>query len=242
MRAPPDGYTLLITTSSTMIASLVLSKNVPFHPGRDFTPIGNMYESQQVLVGRGALPLNTLQEVLAYAKKNPGKLTYASSGIGSSFHFSGESLKQSAGIDLLHVPYKGTGRAAVAIISGEVDLAFPTMGNLGGNAGKVKVIALNSAQRNARLPGVPTIAEVVPGYRRIPGWIAMFGPAGMDAAVVNRVNADMVASMKTQPVREAFEQQFTNAIASSPAELAATIKADLELSQQLAKQIGIKPE
>ena len=242
MRAAPDGYTLLVTTSSTLITSLVLSKNVPFHPAKDFTPIAAMYESAQALVARMGLPADSVKEVIEYARKNPGKLTYASSGIGSAFHFQGEALKQLAGVDILHVPYKGTGPQAVAIIAGEVDLAFPTLGNLGGNINKVKILGFTSAQRHARFPNIPTVAEALPGFRRIPGWIALFGPAGMQAPVVNRINADTLTALKTREVQEAFDQQYTNILGGTPADLAAIVRNDLELSQKLAAAIGLKPE
>ncbi len=242
MRAVPDGYTVLVTTSSTLVTSLLLSKNVPFHPVKDFTPIGAMYESAQMLAVRMGLPVDSVKELLDYAKKYPGKLTFASSGIGSAFHFQGESLKLLAGVDMLHVPYKGTGPQAVAIIAGEVDIAFPTFGNLGGNIGKVKILALTSLKRHPKFPNIPTVAETLPEFRRIPGWIAMFGPAGMQAPVVNRINADLLAALKTREVMTAFDQQYTNSLASSPAELAAIVRDDLERSQVLAKAIGLKPE
>ncbi len=242
MRSAPDGYTLLVTTSSTLITSLVLSKNVPFDPEKDFTPIGAMYDSTQVLVARMGLPVNSVKELIDYARANPGKVTFASSGVGSAFHFQGEALKQLAGIDMLHVPYKGTGPQAVAIISGEVDIAFPTVGNLGSNVSKVKLLAVTSEKRDPRLPGVPTVAETVPGFRRIPGWIALFGPAGMEAPIVNRINADMISALKTPEARDAFDKQFTTAIGGSPEELARTVHSDRILTQQLAARIGLKPE
>ena len=241
-RAAPDGYTLLVTASSTLITSVILSKNVPFHPVKDFTPIGNMYESIQALAVRMALPANSVKELLDMVRKFPGKLTYASSGIGSAFHFQGESLKLMAGVDLLHVPYKGTGPQAMAIISGEVDVAFPSYGNLAGNINKVKIIAVTSAQRIPRLPSVPTVAETIPGFKRIPGWIAMFGPAGMQPSVVNRLNTEVNAALKTREVTEAFEQQYTTSLASTPAELGAIVRGDLEQGQKLADAIGLKPE
>ena len=241
-RAAPDGYTLLVTASSTLITSVILSKNVPFHPVRDFTPVGNMYESIQALAVRAGLPVDSVKELLDLAKKFPGKLTYASSGIGSAFHFQGESLKMMTGVDMLHVPYKGTGPQAVAIISGEVDVAFPSYGNLSGNINKVKIIALTAAQRSTRLPNVPTVAETIPGFRRIPGWIAMFGPAGLQAPIVNRLNTEVNAALKSKEVTEAFDQQFTTSLASTPAELGAIVRADLEQGQKLANAVGLKPE
>ena len=241
-RAAPDGYTLLVCASSTLITSVILSKNVPFHSVRDFTPVGNMYESIQALAVRMALPVDSIRELLDMAKKFPGKLTYASSGIGSAFHFQGEALKLMAGVDMLHVPYKGTGPAAVAIIAGEVDVAFPSYGNLGGNVNKVKIIGLTSAQRSPRIPNVPAVAETIPGFKRVPGWIAMFGPAGMQLGIVNRLNAEVNSALKSKEVTEAFEQQYTTSLASTPAELGAIVRGDLEQGQKIANAVGLKPE
>ena len=241
-RAAPDGYTLLVCASSTLVTSVILTKNVPFDPLKDFTPLGNMYESVQALAVRMALPVDSVRELLDLAKKYPGKLTYASSGIGSAFHFGGEALKLMAGVDLLHVPYKGTGPQAVAIIAGEVDMAFPSYGNLGSGVNKVKIIAITSARRSPRLPNVPTVAETVPGYKRIPGWIAMFGPAGMQPGVVNRLNADLNAALKSKEVTEAFDQQFTTSLASTPAELGVIVRGDLEQARKIANAVGLKPE
>ena len=241
-RAAPDGYTLLVPASSTLITSVILSKNVPFHPVKDFTPIANLYESVQALAVRAGLPVDSVKELLDYARKFPGKLTYASSGIGSAFHFQGEALKLLTGVDMLHVPYKGTGPQAVAIIAGEVDVAFPSFGNLGSNVNKVKILALTSAKRSPKMPNLPTVAETLPGFRRIPGWIALFGPANMPPAVVSRLNASALAALKSKEVMDAFDQQSTDSLASSPAELGAIVKYDLEQGQKLADAIGLKPE
>ncbi|MFM9970984.1 MAG: Bug family tripartite tricarboxylate transporter substrate binding protein [Burkholderiales bacterium] len=241
-RAAPDGYTLLVPASSTLITSVILSKNVPFHPVKDFTPITNMYESIQAFAVRLNMPVNSVKELLDYAKKYPGKVTYASSGIGSAFHFQGEALKLLAGVDMLHVPYKGTGPQAVAIIAGEVDVAFPSYGNLGGNVSKVKILGITGAQRSARLPNVPAVAETIPGYRRIPGWIALFGPANLPGAVVERLNSSAHAALRSKEVTSAFEDQFTTVLASTPAELGKIVRDDLENGQKLADAIGLKPE
>ena len=242
MRAAPDGYTLLVTTSSTLITSLFLSKNVPFHPVRDFTPIGSMYEGVQTLAVRAGLPVNSVKELIDYARRNPGKLTYATSGIGSAFHMHGEEFKQLAGVDLLHVPYKGTGPAAVAIVSGEVDMAFPSFGNLGGNLGKVKVLALTDSKRYARYPDIPTLEETLPAFKRIPGWIALFGPAGLPEPIVRRINADMLTALRAPEVKSALARHDSVDIGSTPAELAASIRSTMELTASLARMIGIKPE
>jgi len=241
-RAAPDGYTLLVCASSTLVTSVILSKTTPFDPVKDFTPVGNMYESIQALAVRSGLPVSSVKELLDLAKKYPGKLTYASSGIGSAFHFGGEALKLMAGVDLLHVPYKGTGPQAVAIMAGEVDMAFPSYGNLGSGISKVKIIAITSAKRSPRLPDVPAVAETIPGYKRIPGWIAMFGPAGLQPAVVNRLNTELNAALKSKAVTEAFDQQFTTSLASTPGELGATVRDDLDQARKIANAVGLKPE
>jgi tripartite-type tricarboxylate transporter receptor subunit TctC len=242
MRAPPDGYTLLVTTSSTLITSLFLSKNVPFDPVKDFTPVGSMYEGVQLLAVRAGLPVNNVRELIDYAKKNPGKLTYASSGIGSAFHFMGEAFKQMTGTDILHVPYKGTGPVAVAIVTGEVDVAFPSYGNLAGNVSKVKVLALTDGKRYSKHPEVPIVAETLPGFQRIPGWIALFGPAGLPQPVVERLNGEMRKAMASPDIVATLDRNDSLDISGPASELAASVRSTYELSAKLAKSIGLKPE
>jgi tripartite-type tricarboxylate transporter receptor subunit TctC len=242
MRAAPDGYTLLVTTSSTLITSLFLSKNVPFDPVRDFTPVGSMYEGVQLLAVRSGLPVNNVRELVEYAKKNPGKLTYATSGIGSAFHFMGEAFKQMTGTDILHVPYKGTGPVAVAIVSGEVDMAFPSYGNLAGNVAKVKVLAITDPKRYEKHPEVPTVAETLPGFRRIPGWIALFGPAKLPPPLVERLNTEMRKAMASPDIQATLDRNDSIDISGPASDLAASVRSTFELSAKLAKSIGIKPE
>jgi tripartite-type tricarboxylate transporter receptor subunit TctC len=242
MRAAPDGYTLLVTTSSTLVTSRFLSKNVPFHPQKDFTPIGAMYESVQLVAVRADLPVNSIKELVDYAKRNPGKLTYASSGIGSAFHMLGEAFKQVAGVDILHVPYKGTGPVAVAIVAGQVDMAFPSFGNLAGNVSKVKVLAITDPKRYSKYPDIPTLAEQLPGVRRTPGWIALFGPAGMQRPIVNRLNNAMLAALRTPEIKDVLARNDSIDIGSSPDELAGLVSEGLEIAAEMTKRLGIKPE
>jgi len=242
MRAAPDGYTLLVTTSSTLVTSRFLSKNVPFHPQKDFTPVGAMYESVQIVAVRAVLPVSSLKELVDYAKRNPGKLTYASSGIGSAFHMLGETFKQVAGVDILHVPYKGTGPVAVAIVAGQVDMAFPSFGNLAGNVGKVKVLAVTDAKRYAKYPDIPTLAEAVPGVRRTPGWIALFGPAGMQRPVIGRINAAMLAALRSPEIKDVLARNDSVDIGGTPEDLAVLVSDGLEIAADQVQKIGLKPE
>jgi tripartite-type tricarboxylate transporter receptor subunit TctC len=242
MRAAPDGYTLLVTTSSTLVTSLFLTTNVPFHPQKDFTPVGPMYESVQLLAVRGDLPVNSVKELIDLARRNPGKLTYASSGIGSAFHMAGEEFKQLAGVDILHVPYKGTGPVAVAIVAGQVDMAFPSFGNLAGNVAKVKVLAVTDPKRYAKYPDIPTLGEVLPGFKRTPGWISMFGPAGLPRAVVARLNNALNAAMRTPEIRDVLARNDSVDISGSPEQLAAMVSDGLQIAGDMVKRMGIKPE
>ena len=218
-RSAPDGYTLLITTSSTMIAGFLLTKNVPFDPMKDFTPIGNMYEAVQTLSVAAKVPAANLRELIDYAKKNPGKLTFGSIGTGSAYHLNGEIFKRVAGIDILHVPYKGTAPMTVALVAGEVDMAFPSLSNLGGNlnTGKVKVMAMLDPRHHPRVPDVAPIQDTLPGYRKAANWIAMFGPAAMPAPVVTRLSSELQKALGDAGVRAAIEK-ITSVIIGGTAE------------------------
>ena len=243
-RAAPDGYTLLVTTSTTMISGYLLSKNVPFDPIRDFTPIGNMYDSVATLAVAARVPATNLAELIDYAKRNPGKLNFGSIGNGSTYHLNGEIFKRAAGIDIVHVPYKGTAPMTVALIAGEVEMAFPSIANLGSNlgTGKVKIMAMLDPRRHPRVPDAPAIQEVLPQYRKAPNWIAMFGPAGLPPAVVARVNGEMNRALNVPEVRGAIEQLPAVIIGGSAAELAAAMKNDMESTVKLIKTIGLQPE
>ena len=241
-RSAPDGYTLLVTTSSTMVAGYLLTKNVPFHPLKDFTPLGNMYEAVLTLSVAARVPVSTLPELIDYARRNPGKLNFGSIGNGSAYHLNGEIFKRAAGIDIVHVPYKGTAPMTVALIAGEVEMAFPSLSNLGGNLGKVKVIAMLDPRRHPRVPDVPPMQDTLPQFRKAANWIALFGPAALPPAVVGRISTELNRALNAPEVRSAIEQTTTMIIGGSPAELAATMKSDLEITAQLVKALGLQPE
>jgi tripartite-type tricarboxylate transporter receptor subunit TctC len=241
-RSAPDGHTLLITTSGTMVTSLFLSKSLPFQPQKDFTPVGNIYQAILLLAVNSSVPVNSLRELIDYAKKNPGKLNYGSIGTGSAYHLNGEILKQMAGIDIVHIPYGGSGPLATALLGGQVELAFPSIGNLGGNLGKVKVLAFLDPMSHPRLPGVPHMAETIPGFRKAPNWIALFGPAGLPQPVLSRLSRELKAATDSPDVRAAIDRIGSVITYSTPEELADMIKADIELTARLVKAIGLQPE
>ena len=243
-KSAPDGYTILFATSSTLVGGIFLIKDVPFDPVKDLTPISNMFEPQQVLAAPASFPPNTVKELVDYAKRNPGKISYGSSGIGSVFHLNGELLKIVADIDMVHVPYKGTGPLATELLAGRVDMAFPALSNVRGflSSGKVKLLAVPEGKRIAQLPDVPTVAETIPGFQKVPSWIAMFGPAGMPAPVVNRLHAAIVRGLGTPESRKYHEENGSLIMATGPEQLTAALKGDLERVGKLIKRLDIKPE
>jgi tripartite-type tricarboxylate transporter receptor subunit TctC len=240
-RAAPDGYTLLFTTPNPQVVRPLLSKNVPYDPVRDFTPITTVLEAVAALVAHPSVP-STVKELIGYARRNPGKLSYGTSGVGSTFHFSGELLKEAAGIDIVHVPYKGAAPAVSDLIAGRIALAFTTVGTAlaPARAGKLNIVAVISSQRFAALPDVPTLAEAVPGFETPPFWLAVFGPAAMPPGVVNRLNSEMVKALNVPEVREKLASMGMSVVGSSPAETGARLKRDIALVAKIIKTAGIE--
>ncbi len=240
----PDGYTLLIASPSTQITAVFLSKTLPYDPVKDFTPLGGAVEPVTVLLGSAKAPVGSLREMLDYAKKNPGKLTYGSTGMGSVFHLTGESLKLAAGIDLLHVPYKGPQQALIDVVGGQIDLlplalsaSLPQI-----RAGKVRALAVLEGRRYERLPDVPTVGEAVPGFEKPSSWFAFFGPARMPDPLVNRLGAEIVRALTSPDVRERLDEGAMTLVAGTPQELAALIKSGFEIYGRAVKAAGLKPE
>ena len=243
-RSAPDGYTLLFGTSSTLVSAVFLSKNLPFDPVKDFSPITIAYAGVETLSVNSSVPLNSVKELVDYAKRNPGKLAYASSGIGSAYHLDGELLKLAAGIDLVHVPYKGTGPALQDLVAGRIEVGFPTYGNVRPflTSGKVKVLALIDANRYSGLPAVPTVAETLPTFVKAPSWIAMVGPAGLPRAIQMRLHDSIVKAANTPEVRKVLEDGGSQLVLDTPEEFAAQLKSDLERTGAIVKALGIQPE
>src|SRR5204862_2051668 len=182
-KSPPDGYTLFLASSS-FTSNAVLQQNGSYDPIRDFEPITNVASGPFLLVVRNSLPVTTVQELIAYAKANPGKLNYASSGIGSTAHLSGELLKRSAGIEMTHIVYRGAGPALADVLGGQVDLMFASIVSSLHHAksGKIKALAVTSAKRSRVVPEFPTVAEAgVPGFETV-GYFCLLAPASTPAS------------------------------------------------------------
>jgi tripartite-type tricarboxylate transporter receptor subunit TctC len=243
-RSAPDGYTLLFTSSSTMVIGLFVQKNVPFDPFKDFTPIMNVYESLQTVVVPSTLPVKSIGDLVDYAKRNPGKLSYSSSGVGSWVHLTAEVFKQATGTDLVHVPYKGSGPMVADVAAGRVELTFPSYSTAFNfiSGGKVRVLAIADSRRYPGLPDVPAVTEAFPSFQRPPTWIALYGPAGMAQPLTRRINAAAQKALDSAEVRGFFAKVNALVVGGSAEEFAATMKADWDITERLIRKLGIQPE
>ena len=243
-RAAPDGTTILFTSPSTHVTSIFLSKNLPYDPVRDFTPITAAVEPVTVMIVNPSVPAGSVKELIAYAKAHPGKLDYSSPGIGAVFHMSGELFKLGAGVDIVHVPYKGASPALAGVIAGEVSIGFNSLASVLPHmrSGKVKVLAVLEANRYPGLPQVPSIGEFVPGFEKPASWFGLFGPAALPAPVLARLHEEIVKSLKERDVSSKIDELAMSVIANTPEEFSAMIRAGIEQYGRLIRAAGIQPE
>ena len=242
-RAEADGYTLLMQYSGYHVISPHITKQKQWDQG-DFQPVANVISAPQIIVVRADLPVKTLPELIAYAKANPGKLNYASSGNGSLQHVTGAMLEQQGAIKMVHVPYKGTGPALQDLLGGQVDLTFgtapPFMPHIA--SGKLRVLAVTGKQRLTSLPDVPTTAEA--GYPKVDAtsWFAVFAPAGVPKAVVDKLTADIRTVVQNAAFQQKAQEQGATADYQTPAQLGDKVKADLANWAQVVKTSKIEAE
>jgi len=241
-KSPPDGYTILLSSIATHALSPNLYSKVPYDPVKDFAPITLLGIAPTVLVVPADLPAKDLAELVAAAKAKPGGLAYASGGNGTPPHINGEVFKAVAGVDLLHVPYKGGGPALVDLIAGRVQVMLDTAASATPHvrSGKLRALAITGAKRSAEYPDIPTFAEAgLPGYDTN-AWYSMHAPAGTPPDVVRRLNAELVASLKDPDVQARFKQLATEPVGNTPEEFAAFVKAELDKYARVIKSAGIR--
>ncbi len=242
-RAEADGYTLLMQYSGYHVISPHITKQKQWDQG-DFQPVANIISAPQIIVVRADLPVKTLPELIAYAKANPGKLNYASSGNGSLQHVTGAMLEQQGAIKMVHVPYKGTGPALQDLLGGQVDLTFgtapPFMPHIA--SGKLRVLAVTGKQRLPSLPDVPTTAEA--GYPKVDAtsWFAVFAPAGVSKAVVDKLTADIRTVVQSPTFQQKAQEQGATADYQTPAQLGDKVRADLANWATVVKTSKIEAE
>jgi len=243
-RSAPDGYTILLGTGATHGLTLLLSKAIPYDPVKDFTPITAAVEVPIILCVSLQVPATTARELVDYAKKNPGKLAYGSSGTGSPHHLSGELLRQVAGIDIVHVPYKGAAPAVQDLIGSQIPMVFTTLSTALPHikAGKIRAIGFVEAKRQPSVPEIPTIGESVTGYVMPASWLGFFGPAGLPEPILKRLNAEIVKAVQSPDVRAKLEAAGMPVVGTGSDEFAKMVKDDIETFRRIVNAAGIKPE
>jgi tripartite-type tricarboxylate transporter receptor subunit TctC len=243
-KAPADGYNLLLGSASTHVVSPYVVKNLRYDPIKDFTPIANAAAPGSALVINSSLPVNSVGELLEYARRNPGKIAYGSNGIGSTHHLRGEMIKLAGGVDMLHVPFGGSNELFAGLISDQVQLSFfgpaPVAQHM--QAGKVKLLAFVTPKRSPFMPNVPTLTEELPGYQAITDWFAFFGPAGLARPIVVRLNAEILKALDAADVQARLATQSLITIPGSPEELAAQMKSESLAIAKVVKAAGVQPE
>src|SRR4051812_18884937 len=240
-KAAPDGYTLLMI-SATQTTVETLNSNRPYRLMRDFVPVASLMNSELVLVVPERSPINSLTDLIALAKAKPGVLNYGSSGPGSNYHMAGELVKNLAGLDIVHVPYKGSTGARADIISGQIDMMFdsvPTMAPMI-EGGRVKALGTSGKVRSPILPSVPTIAEAgIPGYDATI-WIGVMAPAVTPKAIVDRLNREINKILMRPDIQESWRRQGANTMVMQPDEFGRYIDAEIVRWGKLIRANGIQ--
>jgi len=243
-KAKPDGYTLLIANVGITSINPALYPKLPYDPDKAFAPISLVCELPFVLMASPKLPANSVQELVAYARANPEKVTYASSGQGGSPHLTAELFQLLTGTKLTHIPYKGGGPAMIDLMAGHVDILFASVlegsGNI--NAGKLKGLAVTHAKRNPALPNVPTIAEAGVKGGESGSWIALLAPAGTPSAVIQKIANDVREAVSQKDIQEKLIGQGAVPQASTPKELQALIDKDLARYGKIIRDKGLRAE
>ena len=222
-----DGYTLLLATSSTHSIGPAINPKIPYNAEADFTPIAYVASSPNVVVVPNTLPVKTMRELIDYAKKNPGKLNYASSGNGTIVHLTTEYFKAQSDTFILHIPYRGTALAIPDLVSGKVDVMFDSFvtGMPHVKDGKLRALAVTSAKRSALAPDMPTVSEVLPGFESVT-WFGLYGPKNMPADLTAKVNQAVNAALTDSDVKERFARLGAEPTGGTPQAFASMVKAD----------------
>ena len=240
-RAAPDGYNLLFGTGGgTFLAPLILPK-VPYDPQKDFAPVAMLVISPQVLVVHPGVGANSVKELIAVAKAKPGQLNFSSVGTGTSPHLGGELFKSLAGVDMVHVPYKGTAPAMTDLIAGRVQLAWSSIPTVLTHvqAGRLKMLGIGGTRRSPALQDIPTIADTLPGFELVT-WYAIFAPTGTPAAIISRLNAETAKVLRDADLVKRFSEQGLEPTVMTPAELKRYTENDVNRWARLIKAANIR--
>ena len=241
--APKDGYTFMVTDGSTFSINPVIHKNLSYDYKRDFVPVSLAARAPLYLALNPQTPASNLREVVALAKAKPGVLTYGSSGIGSTHHLTMEALKSALGLDIVHVPFKGSAQSVPALVGGQVDMLFSALPSLSGfvKTNQVRLIGSNAGKRSAHEPQVPAIAELIPGFDFAPT-VAVFAATGTPQAAIDRISAEMAAVAKLPEVLQLLSNAGIDAVGSSPAELGRVMQDEIERLGKTVQSANLKQE
>ena len=242
-KAAPDGYTLLLGNAGPITINPSLHKKLPYDPQKDLSPVSTVMSSLMVLAVHPSLPAKSVKELVAVARSRPGRLNYASAGVGNLQHLGMELLQSMAKIKMNHVPYKGAAPAFVDLISGQVDLMFA---NIVGvlphvKSARLRAIAVSAAKRSSVLPNVPSVAETYPGFD-ITTWSGIFAPAATPKDIIGKLNRDLVKVLQRPDIRERFATQGGEAVVSTPEEFAAFLRKDAALYASIVRSAGLTAE
>jgi tripartite-type tricarboxylate transporter receptor subunit TctC len=241
-KSAPDGYTLTIGTSSNHAIAVSLYKKLAYDPVKDFAPITMLAASQNVVVVNNDLPVRSLKELIAYAKANPGKLNFGSSGNGTISHLTGEMFHRLAGVQIAHVPYKGSAFVFPDLMSGQISLMYDSTVSIGPlvKSGKVRPLAVTGTARSKLFPNVPTVAESGYALFSATNWFGLFAPAGTPKDIVARIHAASVKALSSSDLAERFATQGAEVIASKPDETLEMLKADIAKWAEVARLSGAR--
>ncbi len=241
-KSPPDGYTLLVADVGQIAINPHLFSKLPYEPLKDLAPVSLVGTSALYLVAHPSVRANNFRELVALARAEPGKLNYGSSGTGSIHHLATEALKAALGLDMVHVPYKGTGQSVPALLGGQVALLYAALPSIESHvkAGKVKILAVSTSQRSPQAPDVPTVAEMgVPGYEFV-AEIGVLAPAGTPADVIGLLSREISKAVKQPDLVQRFAQLGIDPVGSTPEAYAAINRADYEKFARVVKISGVK--
>jgi tripartite-type tricarboxylate transporter receptor subunit TctC len=240
-KSPPDGYTLF--GAALPFSAIQSLHKVSFDVIRDFAPITLAGFSANLMVASPSFPVNNVKELIEYARKNPGKVNYASSGNGTSVHLAMELFKSMTKTYMLHIPYKGSAPAVTDLIAGQVDVMFDNMPNVIGHvrAGKMKPLAVTTAQRSPQAPEIPALGETVAGYEQT-AWFGVLAPAGTPRDIINRLNAEIVKLLNSAEVKERFGKQGVEVRTSTPEQFATFLRSEVDRWGKVIREAGIKSD
>ena len=243
-KSPPDGYTLILGTVAAFAINVGMKKSLPYDPARDFSPITLMATQDLMLIVHPSIPARSVKELVALAKRQPGHYSYASAGNGTGGHLSGELFKSLAGIELLHVPYKGVAPLLVDLAAGEVSMTFASLlaGSAYVSSGKVRALAVTGARRSPSAPELPTMAEAgVPGYESST-WYGILAPARTPAAIIARLNQDVLTVLREPDVHDRLAKQGVFTVGTTPDAFRAHITREIRKWGEVMKAAGIVPQ